>query len=51
MDISVVVCADEDEVMGENLHRVKGHTEALFIASAEVVLHKILGKLSICLAS
>lgn len=49
MDISVLVCADEDEVIGENLHRVKRHTEVLFIAIAEVVLDKILGKLSICL--
>ena len=47
MDISVLFCADEDKVMRDNLHRVKRHKKVLFIASAEVDLDKIMGKLCI----
>ena len=42
MDISVLAYADENKVMRDNLHRVKRHTEVLFIASAEDDLDKIL---------
>ena len=35
--------------MRENLHTVKRHTEVLFIASAEVDLDKILGRVCISL--
>jgi len=48
VDISVLVSANEDKVMRDNLHRVKRHTEVLFIASAEVDLDKKkVGKLCI----
>jgi len=47
VDISVLVCAVEDKVMRDNSHRVERHTDVLFIASAEVDLDKILGKLCI----
>jgi hypothetical protein len=44
LDISVLVYADEDKIMGDNLHTVKRHTEVLFITSAEVDLEKNVGK-------
>jgi hypothetical protein len=45
LDISVLVYADENKLMRDNLHTVKRPTEVLFFARAEVDLDKILGKL------